>query len=77
MERIEELKQELIEQKKLIEEKKGRVIVANLNPSPSEITAGIKTIIGSDLDVGSITATAEDVKQGKKFLDGEGAHGYV
>lgn len=41
---LETLKQELIAQKKAIEEKGGTVIVKNDYPSPSEITAGIKTI---------------------------------
>lgn len=41
---LEELKQELINQKNAIEDMGGTVIVANLYPSPAEITAGIKTI---------------------------------
>ncbi len=41
---LEELKQELINQKNAIEDKGGTVIVANTYPSPAEITAGIKTI---------------------------------
>lgn len=72
MERIEELKQELLKQKKAIEDRKGKVNVANINPSPSEITAGIETIIASDIDFGSVTALPEDVKQGKKFVDATG-----
>ena len=44
MNSIEELKQQLILQKKAIEQKGGTVIVNGTNPSPAEITAGIKTI---------------------------------
>ena len=44
---LEELKQELINQKNEIEAKGGTVIVANTYPSPAEITAGIKTITAS------------------------------
>ena len=44
MNSIEELKQQLILQKKAIEQKGGTVIVKGTNPSPVEITAGISTI---------------------------------
>lgn len=44
MNNIETLKQELLNQKTAIEEMGGSVTVANINPSPSEITEGISTI---------------------------------
>lgn len=44
MNNIETLKQELLNQKTAIEEMGGSVTVANINPSPSEITDGISTI---------------------------------
>lgn len=72
MDRLEELKHELLDQKKAIEERHGKVNVANINPSPSEITAGIKSIIPSDIDFGEVTVTPADVKQGKKFVDASG-----
>ena len=55
-------------QKELIEKRGGLVVVAGTNPSPSEITEGIKTIAGSDLSIA--TATEEDVKRGKTFYSG-------
>lgn len=72
MERIEELKQELLNQKKEIEAKHGQVNVANLNPSPSEITAGIKTILSAEGELKEITAKNQDVLQGKKFMTSAG-----
>lgn len=45
MDNLEILKQELLAQKAAIESKGGTVVVAENNPSPSEITAGINTII--------------------------------
>ncbi len=72
MERIEELKQELLKQKKAIETKHGKVVVANLNPSPSEITAGIDTISAIEANLDDITATQADVLKGKKFIDSTG-----
>lgn len=68
MESLEILKQELITQKAEIEQKGGTVIVGSLNPSPSEITAGIKTITVPDLT--AATATAQDVAEGKTFYSG-------
>ena len=44
MNSIEELKQQLILQKATIEKMGGSVIVKGTNPSPAEITAGIRTI---------------------------------
>ena len=53
---LEELKQELINQKNEIEAKGGTVIVANTYPSPAEITAGIKTIT-ANTNSGDTTVT--------------------
>lgn len=44
MNNIETLKNELINQKNILESKKYSVAVANINPSPSEITECLKTI---------------------------------
>ncbi len=69
MNNLETLKNELIEQKHTIENMGGRVIVSAINPSPKEITAGIKTISGSDLT--DATATEKDVLTGKTFYAGD------
>lgn len=69
MTNLEELKQELIDQKKKIESKGGTVVVANNNPSPSEITAGIDTI--SAINTSQATATTDDVLAGKTFFAGD------
>ena len=69
MENLEVLKLELLSQKTEIENKGGVVSVANNNPSPSEITAGIKTIVMPDLS--SANATVEDVVNGKTFYAGD------
>jgi len=68
MENLEILKLELLSQKTEIENKGGVVNVANSNPSPGEITAGIKTI--SVPDFTSANATVEDVVSGKTFYAG-------
>ena len=68
MNSIETLKQELLAQKSAIEEKGSTVNVANLNPSPSEITQAIR-----DLNIPNFTITTakeEDVAQGKTFFSG-------
>lgn len=65
MNNIELLKQELINQKNLIESKGGVVNVANLNPSPTEITKGINTL--GTPDFSASTATEIDVAKGKTF----------
>ena len=65
---IELLKQELLLQKQAVENKGGRVVVSNINPSPSEITAGINSIQVSDLT--EATATEADVLAGKTFYAG-------
>lgn len=70
MSNIEILKNELLAQKNAIEEKGGQVVVKNLNPSPSEITEGIKTI--SSVDMSLADAVEEDVKLGKTFYSFEG-----
>ena len=62
------LKQELLSQKDLIERRGGVVVQAGTNPSPFEITEGIKTISGSDLTIA--TATEQDVRLGKTFYAG-------
>lgn len=62
---IEQLKQELLTQKSAIETKGGVVNVANANPSPAEITAGINSI--SIPNFSTATATEEDVVKGKTF----------
>ena len=69
MESIDLLKQEILNQKKEIENKGGVVNVANLNPSPAEITAGIKTIEMPNFS--SATATEDDVANGKTFYAGD------
>lgn len=66
---IETLKQELIKQKEVIESMGGYVNIAYNNPSPSEITEGIKTVVGS-LDLTIADATADDVAFGKTFYSG-------
>ena len=68
MNNLETLKQELIMQKAEIEKMSGVVKVSGSNPSPSEITEGIKTIPATDLTMA--TATEADVKQGKTFFSG-------
>ncbi|MCQ2556235.1 MAG: leucine-rich repeat domain-containing protein [Clostridia bacterium] len=70
MNSIETLKQELLNQKTAIENKGGHVIVANTNPSPSEITAGIGTISGG-VDFTLADATSADVLSGKTFYAGD------
>ena len=62
---LSELKTELLNQKQAIESKFGTVTVANLNPSPSEITAGINSIPAINTSVA--TATEADVLTGKTF----------
>ncbi len=62
---IEQLKQELLTQKAVIETKGGTVTPAHTNPSPAEITAGINSI--PVLDMSNATATEEDVITGKTF----------
>ncbi len=66
---IEALKNELIQQKALIEKKGGVILQANSNPSPSEITQGIESITMPDIK--SATATEYDVLVGKTFYAGD------
>jgi len=68
MNNLETLKQELLNQKQAIESKGGSVFVANSNPSPAEITSGIKNIPLPDFSMS--TATEQDVLQGKTFYSG-------
>lgn len=68
MSALNDLKEELIKQKKVIEKMYGTVNISNTNPSPSEITKGIESIPSVDLSFSN--ATEEDVKQGKTFYSG-------
>ena len=68
MESLKALKDELINQKRVIEGKSGVVFTAHENPSPYEITEGIKSIPSSDLS--DATATEADVTLGKTFYAG-------
>jgi len=69
MEGIVTIKEELKKQKEIIEGLEGKVNVSNLNPSPAEITAGLKTI--PIVNLSDATATPADVKQGKTFYAGD------
>ena len=68
MESLKTLKQELINQKEVIESMSGYVSCAHDHPSPAEITEGIKTIPSTDLS--DATATEDDVAIGKTFFAG-------
>lgn len=68
MDALTSLKEELKKQKEIIEKMDGKVIVANTNPSPSEITSGIQSI--PSVDLSGSTATESDVKYGKTFYSG-------
>lgn len=72
MSNIEKLKQELLAQKTAIENIGGNVIVTSNNPSPGEITAGIKTIQPAITSTAllSANATEDDVIVGKTFFAG-------
>ncbi len=72
MQNLEELKQELINQKDAIIKKGGKVLQANSNPSPSEITNGIKSIVSANIDFSLATATPEDVLEGKTYFGSDG-----
>ena len=65
MSRTNPIKQHLIDQQQIIEEKGGVVNFLNDYPAPEEITEGIKTIITPDFTVA--TATEADVATGKTF----------
>ncbi|MBQ7798329.1 MAG: leucine-rich repeat domain-containing protein [Clostridia bacterium] len=65
MNSLEIIKQELIHQKALLEQKGFPVPISNVNPSPTEITTAINNI---NLDFTSTTATEEDVRAGKTFF---------
>ena len=67
---LETLKQELIAQKSAIEEKLGTVVVKNTNPSPSEITEGIKSIEIVNMDLSAATASPNEVLEGYTFYGG-------
>ena len=68
MESVLIIQEELKKQQKIIESMDGKVAVAKYNPTPAEITAGIRSIPSADLRWS--TATEEDVKQGKTFYSG-------
>lgn len=65
MNSLETIKQELINQKNLLENKGFSVTVHNLNPSPTEITDAINNI---NINFTTTTATESDVKLGKTFF---------
>lgn len=65
MSSLNELKNELVLQKSIIESKGGKVNVANTNPSPTEITAGINNLVVPNLSLA--TAKESDVLEGKTF----------
>lgn len=68
MNSLETLKQELINQKNALSSKGVEITIANTNPSPSEITAGINSI--EHVDFTQATATENDVLSGKTFYAG-------
>ena len=65
MNSLEIIKQELINQRNLLENKGFPVTVHNQNPSPTEITDAINSI---NLNFTTTTATEEDVRAGKTFF---------
>lgn len=69
MESLEQLKQELKQQKLAVESKGGTVATVHTNPSPSEITKGINSIPAPNLAIA--TATTSDVINGKTFYAGD------
>lgn len=68
MDSLETLKQEILKQKTALASKGVTIIPANTNPSPSEITAGINSIVYANLS--QATATENDVASGKTFYAG-------
>ena len=64
MNSIDIIKQELINQKTLLEQKGFTVNVANTNPSPTEITEAINNI---EVNLTLANATVDDVALGKTF----------
>ena len=69
MNSLDYLKQELINQKTVIEEKGFSVQTAHLNPSPSEITSAISNM--QTANFAQATATEIDVTAGKTFYAGD------
>ena len=65
MNSLETIKQELINQKNLLQNKGFPVTVTNINPSPSDITKAINNI---DINFTMTTATEADVTIGKTFF---------
>lgn len=65
---IDTLKQIIADQKSAITDLGGTVITTNINPSPADITRGIRSIPVSDFS--NATATEADVISGKTFYAG-------
>ena len=65
MSSLEIIKQELINQKTLLENKGFSVTVTNINPSPTDISNAIDKI---DINLFETDATEQDVRAGKKFI---------
>ncbi|MBQ3502885.1 MAG: hypothetical protein IJA72_04410 [Clostridia bacterium] len=64
MDSLNLLKQELINQKTLLDQKGFPVTTANTNPSPSEITSAIESI---NVNFALADASPQDVALGKTF----------
>ncbi len=64
MNSLEIIKQQLIRQKDVLQQKGINVTVSNKNPSPSDITTALENL---NLDFSAATATEFDVKKGKTF----------
>lgn len=69
MNSLETLKQEILNQKVALESKGVNLTPKSTNPSPSEITEGINSIVYADLS--QATATEADVVSGKTFYSGD------
>ena len=65
MNSLDIIKQELIRQKELLDQKGFPVEIANTNPSPAEITTAISNI---EADFTKADATVNDVASGKTFF---------
>ena len=65
MSSLEIIKQELIKQKNMLENKGFTVSVSNINPSPTDISNAINNI---DVRFSETTATEYDVLKGKTFI---------
>ena len=65
MSSLETIKQELIKQKTLLENKGFEVPISSRNPSPTDISNAISNI---NLNFAETTATEQDVRAGKTFI---------